>query len=79
MGYSDKLTVTISCPHCGISEEQSAKDYGGGWGGPNWERLDAFTSFDVVDSHSEKRGPDVTSATCKKCGKAAKVAERYSQ
>ena len=79
MGYSDKLIVTISCEQCGITEDNCAKDYGGGYGGPAWERMSSFSNFDVVDKHSEKRGPDIQSAICKKCGKPAKIDDRYVQ
>ncbi|GAA5140877.1 hypothetical protein GCM10023213_24160 [Prosthecobacter algae] len=79
MGYSDKLEVTISCDDCGVTEENSAKDYGGGYGGPAWEHLDSFSDFTVVATHDERRGPDIKSATCKKCCKPAKIQKKYSQ
>jgi transcription elongation factor Elf1 len=79
MGYSDKLEVTITCPECNVSEERVAKDYGSVYAGPAWEKLDSFTNFVAPDDHSEKHGPRIRSATCKKCGVSAKVENRYTQ
>lgn len=78
MAYNDKLTVTISCEACGITENESAKDYGG-VRGIKWEQLGSFGSFKTVQTFDDKHGPSVKSATCKKCDHAATVDSRYTQ
>jgi len=76
MGVIDKTVATVSCAKCGIQEEHSAVEKGSSWGSGGWTSFDEFKNF-IVTIESDQYGPEVTSASCMKCGAPAEIRNDY--
>ena len=75
MGIIDQFTWTLDCKVCGISEQIQALDKGSAYGGSHWVGPPQPKNF-VAKVIEGKWSPQVESATCKNCGRAASVARR---
>ena len=77
MGIIDKTIHKLSCEDCHIEEEQKVLDKGSGWSGSSWQSGVDFRHFETSWFGGGKTEPDITKATCKKCGKLAKAESRF--
>lgn len=73
MGISDKITYTLRCGPCNVSESSSAVDHGGTWSASDWSTLGPFRHFDAEISDRPHGVPRVAAASCRQCGKAAAI------
>jgi hypothetical protein len=78
MEIIDKKNFKIKCEKCGITEEQYILENGTSWNGSLWQKLAKFQNFVTIWIDNDEKKPDIFEATCKKCGKSAKVETRYS-
>ncbi|MDB5984915.1 MAG: hypothetical protein JWQ69_5930 [Pseudomonas sp.] len=76
MGVIDQTIHKLSCEGCRIEEEQKVLDKGSGWGGSSWQSGVDFQHFETSWSGGGKTEPNLTQATCRKCGKPAKSESR---
>ena len=72
MGTIDRTSVKLACVKCGITETSAALQKGSSWSIGSWEDLDPFHQFDASTKQGID-GPEVTSATCKKCKAPAQI------
>lgn len=78
MGISDKVTFTLSCANCGVSESASITDSGSNWSGPHWGGPARFQKFAVTwEGDGGRTEPDVKTAVCIRCGGTAKADSKY--
>lgn len=77
MGSIDKRWVKLGCETCETLEVGSALDKGSGWSGSHWRTFGPFEKFEAQTSGGGKKDPDVISATCKACGRAASIETAY--
>jgi hypothetical protein len=73
MGVIDETSVKLSCEKCGAAEVQRAVQKGSVYGVGAWGNFGDFSQFDASTKQGID-GPEVTSATCKKCKAPARIA-----
>lgn len=73
MGIIDRTTFTFNCPKCGTSEQSAAVERGSNYGGGAWGSPSPVSLFSVQWTETQFGEPRPASASCMKCGIAAKV------
>ncbi len=71
MGIVDSKTVKLSCGTCGAAEVSRAVQRGSSYSLGAWDDFD-FSQFDASTEEGID-GPELTSATCKKCKVPARI------
>jgi len=77
MGIIDSTWFQFTCPNCGTMETVVAHDKGSSFGGSAWQTLSAPSSFVIVATGGGRAEPEVTSASCTRCGMRANVDTGY--
>lgn len=72
MGTIDSLDWKLTCPLCGAAEKVWATQRGSSFNIGPWSDIRGADRFEVV-SKPGIDGPDLDSATCKKCKVSASV------
>lgn len=72
MGTVDSITWKLKCSQCGAAEKVWATQRGSSFHLGPWSDIHGATLFDLV-SKPGIDGPDLDSATCKKCKVPASV------
>ena len=74
MGIIDSTYYRLTCENCGTAETLASHQRGSSWSPGEWGQLGAAKFFDTeIDPGNKGSGPDVVSATCKKCNAEAKI------
>lgn len=78
MGIIDSVTYKITCRECEIEEVVKILDKGSNWGGSHWRWPSELSKFiGSWEGGGGKQEPELRTAACKTCGKAAAISKNY--